>query len=297
MGRPGLDKHPKFRRLMHVLKETRAHIRGHLECLWEVAYENGNPEIGDAMDVALAADWQGEPGAFCKAALECGGKGKAGFIEPTSDNATRYRIHDLYDHAPEYVRKRCDRETDRQRRGTTLQKIRSTAARTAALARWQKDASRIGDDASRMPCGTTPAPAPAPAPSTLSCACAQEPPIVPQGTKPRRRCNRYTEEFETFWSVVVKTAPHKAKSKAEAAKRYAEAVDILHKRGTDDPHGFLQRTAAAYYASPEGQTQFANGPAPWLNKGRYDDSPEAWQRSGDESTGQHEPVDEPIPER
>jgi len=88
-----------------------------------------------------------------------------------------------------------------------------------------------------------------------------------------------TDQFELFWKMVLATAPHKAKSKGEAAKRYVEAVRKLKARpDVADPHAFLLDRGAAYYASPEGQTPYANGPAPWINKGRYDDDPKSWTR-------------------
>ena len=69
MGRPGLDRHPKFRRLVLMLGESRAIARGSLELLWDTAYECGNPSIGESVDVELACDWRGEPGKLCRAAF------------------------------------------------------------------------------------------------------------------------------------------------------------------------------------------------------------------------------------
>lgn len=174
MGRPGLGHHPKFARAMHVLSETRAHIRGHLELLWEVAYECGNPRIGDVTDIELAAGWEGEPGKLCKALLECGGNGHAGFIEEIPDEPGHYEIHDLYDHSPEYVRKRMDRENVRKSRGTTLSELRAEAGRKGAAAKWATTDSPENDNclangngchSAGMANGTTPTPAPAPTPA------------------------------------------------------------------------------------------------------------------------------------
>jgi hypothetical protein len=81
MGRPGLGIHPKFKRLCAILREPRPHVRGYLELIWEVAYEAGNPMIGDAAMIEAAAEWPGEFGVLCNALLECGGSQKAGFIE------------------------------------------------------------------------------------------------------------------------------------------------------------------------------------------------------------------------
>jgi hypothetical protein len=173
-----LANHPKFRRAVHILGETRAHVRGHLELLWDVAYESGNPRIGDITDVELAADWQGKPGLLCNAFLHCGGEGRAGFLEELADEPGCFAVHDLCDHAPEYVKKRMERETQRRQRGKTIEQIRSDAARQAAQARWQQsNAKRMPDDASCMPRGTTPtpAPAPAPAPSTLKKTTSSRP--------------------------------------------------------------------------------------------------------------------------
>ncbi len=107
---------------------------------------------------------------------------------------------------------------------------------------------------------------------TLSSPTATRP---PDPTKP--------DQFEDFWRIVLKTAKHKAVKKGEARKRYDQAVRTLRKRESD-PHAFLMDRARAYYASDEGQTQFANGPAPWLNQGRYDDDPAAWQGNGHNDT-------------
>lgn len=113
MARPGLDKHPKYRMLCRLLGEPRPHVRGYLEMLWEVAYENGDDVIGSEAAVEAAAEYPGAPGKLFKALMECGGD-KAGFIEKTPLRKGCYSIHDLYDHAPEYVKKRFSREAERK---------------------------------------------------------------------------------------------------------------------------------------------------------------------------------------
>jgi hypothetical protein len=203
MARPGLDRHPKFRRLCLLLQAPRSHCRGYLELLWDTAYENGDPIIGDETDVALAADFPGDPKVITQAMLNCGGAGRVGLIEEVPGRPGVYQVHDLYDHAPEYVRKRMDREAARRERGVSLEQIRSEAARQAANARWARDrmdgapdgstavrdnASCLPDGIQRMPRGTTPAPAPAPkekTPSPTEKVCsepatpASEPPAEP----------------------------------------------------------------------------------------------------------------------
>lgn len=114
MGRPGLDKNVKFRRLVRMLDEPRPHIRGYLELLWEVAYECGDPVIGDPEAVEAAAEYPGEAGKLFAALRDCGGEGRAGFVEAVPGESGIYQVHDLIDHAPEYVKKRRAREEERK---------------------------------------------------------------------------------------------------------------------------------------------------------------------------------------
>lgn len=54
MARPGLTQHPKFRRLARLLGSAPLAL-GCLELMWEVCYQNGDPLLGDAVDVEAAA--------------------------------------------------------------------------------------------------------------------------------------------------------------------------------------------------------------------------------------------------
>lgn len=182
MARPGLTKHPKFLRLMHILGVPAPHARGYLELLWETAYENGEPRIGDSVDVELVAGWPGESGKLCDALLTCGGSGRAGFIEDEPGEPGRYRVHDLFDHAPDYVQRRMKRELARQSDGKTISRIRSEAAKQ----RWANasDCKRQTLASSQDASGATPAPAraraPAPAPApALEDKCRERPVFVP----------------------------------------------------------------------------------------------------------------------
>lgn len=125
MARPGLEKNVKFKRLVLMLKMPRPHVRGHLETLWEVAYECGEPRIGDSDSIEAAAEWHGEPGILFQALLSCGGPGRAGFIEDCPDSQGEYQIRDLWDHAPEYVQKRRKREDERKSKNTNSTDRRS----------------------------------------------------------------------------------------------------------------------------------------------------------------------------
>ena len=93
--------HRKFLRLARLLAEPKAHVVGYLMLMWRRGYQTGNPLLGDELDVEAAAEFTGEPGKFATAALS------AGFIDRDTDG--RFKIHDLWDHAPEWARKRMAR--------------------------------------------------------------------------------------------------------------------------------------------------------------------------------------------
>ena len=192
MGRPGLSLDKKFRRLAHDLDDFQAGFgrmlaRGSLELLWDTAYESCTDEVGDAFDVEAAAEWRGPAGRLVKALLEAGGPGKAGFIEeggsswwPEGTPGT-YRVHDLWDHAPEYARKRAEREEEREEKGKTIKEMRAEAGRKGAQRTNAKRSADGRPTSSNHPANVatladewaatvstpagTPAPAPAPAPA------------------------------------------------------------------------------------------------------------------------------------
>ncbi len=122
MARPGLTRHRKFLRLARLLR-SEALARGHLELLWESAYEAGDEYLGDGDDVEAAARWAGEPGTLVLALLTAGGDDLPGFIEEDPNRPRHYRVHDLWDHAPDYVRKRRERERQRQAKGAALREV------------------------------------------------------------------------------------------------------------------------------------------------------------------------------
>lgn len=116
MARPGLTGHRKFRRLSRALGSSIV-ARGALELLWEHCYESGEEYVGLAEDIESMVGWEGERGMLTRALADAGAPEGSGFIEPvdTSEPA-RYRVHDLWHHAPDYVIKRRKRELDRQSR-------------------------------------------------------------------------------------------------------------------------------------------------------------------------------------
>ncbi len=121
MAKPELRDHRKFLKLKRLLGAPTPHVIGYLECLWLRGYQTGSPVIGDDMDVESAAEFPGEIGTFTKAALD------AGFID--CDEAGVYTIHDLFEHAPSYAKKRMKRRGTDQKPSRTDKKPPKTLPR------------------------------------------------------------------------------------------------------------------------------------------------------------------------
>lgn len=204
MGRPGLSKHRKFKRLARTLDGLQVGFgsilaRGAVEQLWEGPYEAGVDYLGDSRDVEAAAGWNGPEGMLTQALAAAGGEDHAGFIEEggsqwwSEGKPGTYRVHDLYDHAPEYVRKRMDREAARKEQGETLSSVRAKAAR----ARWDKrrdQQASASEEQAASACmtsadgssasGTPPAPAPAPTPDAAATRAGAREELGPEAAEP-----------------------------------------------------------------------------------------------------------------
>ena len=174
MARPSFFSHPKFFALSARVG-SKALAVGTMELLWSAAYSSGNPILGTAEVVELMADWKGEPGALADALVDVGlldvesdrsdtenasdrsdtGCAPLGYTSRTK--SAPLRIHDLTDHAPDYVRKRQAREEKRVR-----------AARAKARRHHGSDRSKSGqrppNGGQRPENGSTPTPTPTPTP-------------------------------------------------------------------------------------------------------------------------------------
>jgi hypothetical protein len=140
MARIGLTLDRKFRRLSRALDDVQVGFgevlaRGALELLWDAAYEAADDFIGDVVDVEAAARWRGNEGVLLAALRDAGGEGRAGFIDeggtewwPDGKPGT-YRVHDLWDHAPDFVKGRAERELAREEKGETISSLRAAAGR------------------------------------------------------------------------------------------------------------------------------------------------------------------------
>ncbi len=163
MARPTLTSHPKFAKLATYLK-GRALARGVLELLWESCYASGDPCVGDAVSVEGIADWRGKRGDLASALVD------AGFLDQTMTDGGRasYLVHDLEDHAPDYVLARWAREAKRREKGQTLRSVRQAAAAEMWKQKRASDGQLHASDEHGQATVAPPAPAPAPAPAPRS---------------------------------------------------------------------------------------------------------------------------------
>ncbi len=135
MARPTLTGHPKFVRLAAAVGGKHV-ARGVLELIWESAYASGDPFVGDVDTLESIADWRGERGGLARA-LYAGGDG---FLDIGPDG---YYVHDLEDHAPDYVLKRWERERQRKEKGATIRSLRQAAARASWTVRNASDQASV----------------------------------------------------------------------------------------------------------------------------------------------------------
>jgi hypothetical protein len=319
MARPGLLNHPKFRRLKHLLDEPIPHVLGYLSCMWEVGYECGQAFLGDELDVELAAQYPGPKGKLFCALLKCR------FIDKVDGG---YEIHDLFDHAPDYVQRRMRRELERQQKGLDISELRRQAARS----RWFKQGDVIDhqpdptdNPADANGCkrqtlaswqdanGATPAPAPAPAPAPNGGMNSPMPPSRSAAASVPERED--TQEAKPDGSVSCSGVGEKRK-RARKRRRCAEsqtegfaefwfayprkvakqdAVRAWNKLGPDpDLRAAISNALEAQKHSDDWKRdggQFIPYAATWLNGRRWEDeteSPSAPMQSEEEYLEQQE---------
>jgi hypothetical protein len=260
MARPGLRSHPKFKRLLALVRIPEAHLYGHLQMLWDAAYEFGE-DIGDDVDVEINAGWTGEPGVLCNAMAACAGVGREGFIEPNPDKPGQWRVHDLYDHAPKYVQKRMEREAERLKRGQTITDIRRTAAKEMHKRKQAKQADANGihlqtdaDKGEQMDAsGRTPSPAPSPSPSTSSLRSEGESQL------PLEDVRDGVDEVVSLWREIAVPAGLPDVLEVDG-KRKGHIKARLKEKGWFD----LFKEAITYAARhPEGLWMRGGGSRPW----------------------------------
>jgi len=87
--------------------------------MWHLAYAEGDPVVGDAIELEYHLGWEGEPEALV-VELEA-----AGFLDRAEDG--QLVIHDLYDNAPKYVLDRLVKEMERRGAKVGYEDIRDAA--------------------------------------------------------------------------------------------------------------------------------------------------------------------------
>lgn len=126
MARSTLWKHRKFRALEAALG-SRCLAAGVLECMWSVGYETGDDLLGmTAEEVGNACGFGGKGNSkkrFLAIMIE------TGWIDDTPEG---YRIHDLFQHCPQYVKRRRDRHLNSQRLANGYTQV-STPTTTTSL--------------------------------------------------------------------------------------------------------------------------------------------------------------------
>lgn len=103
--------------------------------------------------------------------------------------------------------------------------------------------------------------------------------------KPPSRASVYSDFFERWWKAYPAI---RQCNKQTAYKRYKAAGKALVANGRtrEEAVVFLQERCEAFAKSPLGQCRYCPAADVWLNKGRYDDNPVAWERG--ESAAQRE---------
>ena len=96
-----LGGHPKTRKLAHLLGVSKPAAVGHLHYLWWWAVNyapDGDLSRHDQLDIAIGAEWDGDPGEFVEALVT------VGFLDRDVDDTLV--IHDWHDYAGKLIERR-----------------------------------------------------------------------------------------------------------------------------------------------------------------------------------------------
>lgn len=124
-----------------------------------------------------------------------------------------------------------------------------------------------------------------------ACAADAASPAPPkrEGSKRGKKHAEYTPEFEGFWQAY----PAKVRTgKQDAFRAWVKVLSHLN-GSRPDAAAWLAQRARDLAASPKASGPYVPRPSTFLNGGRYDDDPAAWQDSGIERTnGQAQPPED-----
>jgi len=134
-----LRAHPKTRKAARALDIPPVHVIGHLHALWHWALDladDGDLSKFDADDLAIGAEWEGDPQQFVDALVDCGFGGGPGFLErdgaygdPEDGLTGALVLHDWWAYAGKLVsRRQRDRKRKSEARSdTTPEDVRGTS--------------------------------------------------------------------------------------------------------------------------------------------------------------------------
>lgn len=190
-----LSNHPKTRKLARILDVPKVQVIGHLHCLWWWAMdyaEDGSLQRYDELDIAIGAEWEGDPATFIDALVT------AGFLESDSNGL---RIHDWDDYAGKLIDRR-KANAERMRNARAAHDTNTNTPRAAHVQRTQRarvERPNRTQPNQTEPLGDTPKPPAGDAPA---------PPQEPAEAKPKqrspkqqaadRRFERYTALFAAW---------------------------------------------------------------------------------------------------
>ena len=117
MAKATLIGDQKFQLLVHRLGLPGPHVLGLLEYMWQSAYSSCNPILRTRAAIEITAGWTGTVGEFADAVLDP----NHNFIDEREDG--QFEIHDFWDHAPDFVKKRYLRAAERK--GQVVKRVNS----------------------------------------------------------------------------------------------------------------------------------------------------------------------------
>lgn len=269
-----LATHPKTKRAAVLLDIPVYAVTGLLHHLWWWVLdhaEDGDLTRFDAVDLAAAVGWDGNPEELFKALTECGPGGTAGFIDVNEDGTVS--VHDWMDYAGRLVERR---EADRER------KQKARAKKSVGQEPQNPDLVR---PSSGHPTENPQRPADVPRtsgghPAENATEKRREdkrredkPLLVETGStelvlkpdqvlEPGTSKTSYPSEFERFWEVYPKK-----RAKGAALKAWQKATKIVSNDRLID--SVLEHVR--FWEVSETAAQFVPYPERWLNRRSWDD--------------------------
>lgn len=126
-----LRNHPKIKKAARLANINEFEMIGRVHCLWWWALDyapDGDVTKYSSDDIESAVDWDGTPGAFYNALLQCGFNGHCGLLEDIDGVIS---IHDWHEYGGRLLEKR-EANAERMREKRALHVQNTTIARTGA---------------------------------------------------------------------------------------------------------------------------------------------------------------------